>query len=79
MGVKDMWIAGREIGAYELMHGGGARWYWDARYVTEAETAKMQEPLSPSLLAEIDVALARRCAEWKQEYTSEIKTYEESI
>lgn len=53
-----MLIGGREVSIYELRHGG--RWWWDRRYITEAEQIAAMPPLPEALLAEIEAALSRR-------------------
>ena len=54
-----MKLGERTVSYYEIMHGTGARWYWDRRYVSESELED-REPLPDSLLAAIDNALEKR-------------------
>ena len=54
-----MKLGERTVSYYEIMHGTGARWYWDKRYIPESELEE-QEPLPATLLAAIDSALEKR-------------------
>ena len=55
-----MKLGERVVSLYEIIHGRGARWYWDRRYVSESELEE-QEPLLATLLAAIESALEKRC------------------
>ncbi len=44
-----MKLGERDVSVYEIIHGYGARWYWDRRYVSESELEE-EEPLLATLL-----------------------------
>ena len=46
----------RDVSLYEIIHGHGARWYWDLNYIPESELEEQEPPPAP-LLAAIDSAL----------------------
>lgn len=54
-----MQLGDREVSIYEIIHGGRARWWWDRRYIPEAETDN-REPLSEDLMVAIEMALDAR-------------------
>jgi len=54
-----MKLGERTVSLYEIIHGTGARWYWDVNYVPESEQQE-QEPPEASLLDAIDSALEQR-------------------
>jgi len=54
-----MKLGERTVSLYEIIHGTGARWYWDVNYVPEAEQQE-QEPPPATLLDAIDRALEKR-------------------
>lgn len=50
----------RKMSIYEILHSRSGRWWWDRRYVTEAEQEAINGPLDAHLAEEIDTTLDER-------------------